>query len=216
MKKLNKETCEIIGAFIGDGYMWSYGKNKNKAAVGFVGHKIDDEDYIKIYLKKIIIKNFPKSNPRIYYRTDEKTIRLIDYSGEIANFLKEMGFNPGKKTKTVKIPEIIIKNKNLVNFTLRGIYDTDGCVFFDQRKAYSKPYPRVVLESYSSSLITQIHNLLSDKFKIYLNKRKSRDGQIIEIYGHQQLEKFLKHIGFSNKKHISKCPCGLAVRALSR
>jgi hypothetical protein len=29
-------------------------------------------------------------------------------------------------------------------------------------------------------------------------------GNYIEIYGHYQLEKFLKEIGLSNKRHLSK------------
>ena len=94
-----------------------------------------------------------------------------------------------------------------MNATIRGIFDTDGCVFLDKRKAYKKPYPRVTLQSASIDLINQLEDYLSKDFNLYVNK-SNRDGyrNYIEIYGHKQLERFLKQIGFSNKRHLNRLP----------
>ena len=35
-------------------------------------------------------------------------------------------------------------------------------------------------------------------------------GMVIEIYGHTQLEMFLKQIGFSNKRHLNKISASVA------
>jgi len=203
MIELNEEICEFIGAFIGDGYMSLMGK-KNYV-VGVSGNKVLDEDYLKNRLIPIVKKYFPKSNPHLRYRTDENTIVLLIYSKELCHFLMELGFNFGPKSRTVTIPSLIICKENLMNATTRGIFDTDGCFFIDKRKNYKKPYPRITLQVASIPLIEQLETYLSKNFSLYVDK-SNRDGKrnTLEIYGYQQLERFLKQIGFSNKRHMSK------------
>ncbi|MBR9683175.1 hypothetical protein GOV03_01410 [Candidatus Woesearchaeota archaeon] len=204
MIRLNEEICEFIGAFIGDGYLGRYGKRKNIYTIGFAGDKKLDEDYFKNYLVPLIKRNFPFTNPHLYYRTDENTLMLRIYSKKLFEFMVQLGFKPGVKTYTVTIPLVILENKDFLNATIRGLFDTDGCIFFDKRKTYNKPYPRIILELFNYGLINQVSNHLSKDFKIYINGRKTRKSKIIEIYGHKQLEKFLKQIGFSNQRHLSK------------
>ncbi len=202
---LNKEICEFIGAFIGDGYLGNYGKTKKQYVLGISGNKELDEDYFKNYLIPLLKKNFKCINPRLYYRNDENTIMLRINSKELYDWFMDLGFNSGKKSHTVKIPEKIFNNKKLVKYVIRGIFDTDGCIFFDKRSNYCKPYPRITLQLASMDLINQIEFYLSNHFNLYTN-RSSWNGKrsCIEIYGHKQLEKFLKEIGLSNKRHLAK------------
>ncbi len=144
--KLNKEICEFIGAFIGDGYFGTYGKKQRSYIVGFSGDKKLDEDYLKNYLKPLIKRNFPFTDPKIYYRNDENTIVLKVYSKKLYEFLLEIGFRQGKKAHNIMIPQIILENEDFMKATIRGIFDTDGCFFLDKRKAYNKPYPRITLQ----------------------------------------------------------------------
>ena len=212
--KLNSKICEFLGAFIGDGYMGNYGKRKNQFLIGFVGNQKLDEHYLTKHIYSLIKTNFPFTNPILRYRKDENTIRLRIHSKELFKFFLELGFNPGKKSRTVRIPEIIFNNQKFMNATIRGIFDTDGCIFLDMRKNYKKPYPRVTLQSASIGLIDQLEEYLSKNFNLYVNK-SNRDGyrNYIEIYGHKQLERFLKQIGFSNKRHIDRLPPWLSGRA---
>lgn len=53
----------MIGALIGDGYFGVYGKKQNVYVVGFSGDKKLDEDYFKNYLKPLIKRNFPFTDP---------------------------------------------------------------------------------------------------------------------------------------------------------
>jgi len=205
LTKLNKEICELIGAFIGDGYLGTYGKTKRQYVVGISGDKKLDEDYLKNYIKPLIIRNFPYIIPRLYYRQDENTLMLRVNSKILFNQFRELGFDSGKKSNVVTIPQMIIENEEFLKMTIRGIFDTDGCIFFDRRKQYNKPYPRITLQSASLKLIDQLECYLSRRFNLYVN-RHNRDGyrNYIEIYGHGQLEIFLKEIGFSNKRHLNK------------
>lgn len=203
--QLNEEICEFIGAFIGDGYLGNYGKRKNQYVIGISGDKTLDEDYLKNYLKPLIKKSFPFTDPKLYYRTDENTLVLkVNSKALYTSFLK-IGFVQGKKSASIVIPEKIIKNDRFMKATIRGIFDTDGCVFLDKRAIYKKPYPRITLQLASIGLIDQLEGYLSKKFKLYINKN-NREGyrNYIEIYGHEQLERFLKQIGFSNQRHLKK------------
>lgn len=199
---LNSEICEFIGAFIGEGYL---GKYRNGYTVGISGNQELDEDYLKNYLLPLIKKNFPFTKPKLYYRTDENTLMLKMYSKQLYYFFRNLGFTDGKKAHRVSIPQVILDNKVFMRATVRGIFDTDGCVFFDKRKVYTRPYPRITLQVASVPLITQLAHFLSPQFTLYVDQ-SNRDGKrnTLEIYGHKQLETFLKQIGFSNKRHLGK------------
>ena len=109
----------------------------------------------------------------------------------------------GKKVYTVTIPEEIINSgeNKLINSCLRGIYDTDGCVAFDQRKTYTKPYIRIVLHMKSPELIKQIYSVL---IKQDINATMTKDLCYIQINGVIECMKFIKKIGFSNPRHSDK------------
>ncbi|HLG23512.1 MAG TPA: LAGLIDADG family homing endonuclease [Candidatus Nanoarchaeia archaeon] len=203
--QLNEEICEFAGAFIGDGYMGIYGDSKNNYTIGITGDKTLDKHYFENYLVPLIKRNFPFTNPKIYYRNDEHTILLRIYSKQLYDFMLELGFNCGKKSRTVILPPRIIHYPKFMNCVIRGIFDTDGCLFFDKRKNYNKPYPRITLQSSSIELINQLESYLSNNFTLYVNK-SNRNGyrNYLEIYGFSQLETFLKQIGFSNKRHLDK------------
>ncbi len=211
MVELNEEICEFIGAFIGDGYMSNLGKNKNIYVIGISGNQILDEDYLKNRLLPIVKKYFPNTNPRLFYRKDENTLVLLIYSKELCDYLISLGFSFGPKSRKVTIPQIIVQSERLMSATIRGIFDTDGCVFQDKRKTYNKPYPRITIQIASIPLIEQLETYLSKSFSLYVDKR-NRDGKrnTLEIYGHLQLERFLKQIGFSNKRHLSKTDAPVA------
>src|SRR3989344_5052564 len=194
--KIDPEIAELIGAFIGDGYITS-----ENYVVGFAGDRYLDRDYFLNFLYPLLVKKFDVC-PRIYFRKDENTIMLKVRSKILVKIFLSWGFKPGIKSRIVSIPDSILKNKKLLNPCLRGIFDTDGCVFYDRRTVYSRPYPRITLQSASITLIEQIEAHLSENFKVYTYK-KARDGyrNYVEIYGHKQLEMFLKQIGFSNNRH---------------
>src|SRR3989344_6656998 len=99
--KLNKEICEFIGAYIGDGYLAHY--ENHQYIIGISGHKKLDEDYLKNYLKPLIKRNFPFTKPRLYYRDDENTLMLRINSKKLYRLFIKLGFHRGKKSRNIKI-----------------------------------------------------------------------------------------------------------------
>lgn len=201
---LTNDLCEVIGAFIGDG-MFNLYKNK-LYQVEFSGDSNLDLDY---YSKKIIpfIKTIiPNINPHIYKVKERNCVRIVFYSKDLFYFFKDnFKFVPGRKTYTVFIPEIIMNaDESFIDSTIRGIFDTDGCVFLDKRKIYKGFYPRITLQTVSKPLYIQLKDYLSKHFKIYTAEFKNREVYVIEIYGENQLNKWMNKIGFSNKRHLDK------------
>ncbi len=179
--------------------------NQRHYIVGICGDSQLDKDYLEKRLRPIIKKKCPENKPKIYFKKGKRGMELRVFSKRLFEDLKRLGFNPGKKSHTVRIPKQVLENKKHTRATIRGIFDTDGCLYIDRRKRYKVPYPRITLQSASIGLIGQIESFLSKDYKTYVNTQ-NRDGyrNYIEIYGHKQLGKFLKQIGFSNARHTSK------------
>jgi len=69
---LNEELAEVIGAFIGDGFIGRYGKNPGYH-VEFVGSPIHDKKYYN-YLSKIITKHF---NVKPRFKIHQGALRML-------------------------------------------------------------------------------------------------------------------------------------------
>lgn len=201
--ELSKEICEFMGAFIGDGFFNCY--NNKLYQIRFSGDsQLDLEYYTKCIIPNIK-KSFPSLNPHIYKVKNKNGMNITFYSRELFYYLKDViGFTPGKKVYTVSIPEIILKNESLIYPTIRGIFDTDGGFYLDKRKGYKKPYPRIALQTVSKNLYSQLVLILSKEFKIYHRYNPKREIYLIELYGHQNIKKWMSLIGFSNKRHLDK------------
>ena len=200
---LSDELCEFAGAFIGDGFFNCY---KNKVYnIEFAG----DSRYDLPYYQNIIIPTISSVipvRPKIYKVDSKNSMRVIFYSKELFYFLKDFfNFFPGKKAHSVKIPDKILNSQNnFIRATIRGIFDTDGCIFFDRREKYKKPYPRILLQIVSKNLYEQIKDYLSKEFKLYTRFNEKRKIYVIEIYGINQFKKWMSLIGFSNKRHLDR------------
>ena len=196
---LSIELCEFVGAYVGDGCGCLNGKT-----VSIVGHASLDLDYL-LYMKSIIDQLFQLKG-KLLFAKYKNAVYLRYYSTELYQFMAErFGFPKGKKVEIVQIPSLIeCSSKELLFRTIRGVFDTDGCVFFDKRKKYATPYPRIRLQVKSKPLIDQLEKILSSDFRISRPKCRTRKHHTIEIYGHEQFDKWMKIVGFSNSKHLNR------------
>ena len=106
--KLTKGIVELIGALIGDGYI--YQKN-HKYQRGLVGNPATDKKYLET-LKQLILEEW-KKNVKIKLRS--KAIRIVFDSKEICEFLiNDLKMFHGKgKCENVTIPKEIYCNWDL-------------------------------------------------------------------------------------------------------
>jgi hypothetical protein len=120
--------------------------------------------------------------------------------------LSEMGLFVGKgKSRNVTIPDLILQKKwKFAKWTIRGIMDTDGTLFFS-KKTYDHPiYPTIELRTCSTGLAKQMETLLlQNGFRARL-RGNEKEGYHVALYGIKMLRKWVMEIGFSNPKHANK------------
>ncbi|MBI3623839.1 hypothetical protein HY212_07215 [Candidatus Pacearchaeota archaeon] len=202
--KITKAKAEIVGVYIGDGYTY---KNNNKYQIGFVGSPMTDVSLFK-RVKKLIKKEWDKE---VNFKVRDNGLRMIFRSKEVSDFLigyLKLPFGKGKCEK-VKIPEEIAKDWNLVKYTIRGIMDTDGTVFVSKKPRVDK-YPTMEITTTSQLLAEQLRRILLKQGFIVGNIRKSTSklsklpAYRVPLYGKENLRKWIREIGFSNKYKLDR------------
>jgi len=197
---LDKDLSYFIGLFIGDGFTNKYSRYYITQFTGDKKEKKFYETLIFDYCKKTF-----DIIPLIREAKVGNYIRVNIYSIDLFNLITErFKISAGRKSKTVLIPKEILKSDSaVIKSCIRGLYDAEGCVFFDKRQAYKKPYPRIDLHMNNLALLKQIYNLLNG-FKIKCSLSTIEDNLRVLIYGESEVKKFVKEIGFYNPKHLEK------------
>lgn len=161
----NPEIAEILGAFIGDGWI-----EKRGSAWYICGNPEEDKEYYDDFLAPLFSKHFISVKPRHF--TYWGVYGIVTYRTEIIKKALASGFHAGDKARTVTIPDEIMNSENLDVKTavLRGIFDADG-TFYAIRKTgkydsvWSQTHhaqPRLTLSSASQGLMRQISTLLDE------------------------------------------------------
>lgn len=209
---MNEGLSEFIGAFIGDGCLSSYPIKKGlyKAEViQFTGGWSKDNLYYRKIIGSIIKKNF-KIELRVYHRKDDDTVRAYTYNKKVINFLRSLHFSFGPKANTVVIPTSIVNNKKLSISCVRGIFNTDGCVYRRYSKKYNRHnkvysyYKIIQFKSNSVLLIEQIKTILNN-LKIKTNRIiKDEKAYVLRVTSQQEVNKFISTIKLNHQYHINR------------
>ncbi len=193
------ELAEIIGIMLGDGCLHKTKKGTYQICVAFNKKET-------LYLNHV--KNLFETYfyPYIFNINEQKDeFLLVKGSKEIGMYMKSIGLMSGNKIKNkVKIPEWIFTNHSFMVAVLRGLFDTDGCIYrkYDHyaqiQFKFGSPY---ILNSIKRALLylfynpTKIQKELNHKnffgYKLYL----SRQGEI---------DRFFEEIRPMNQKHVDR------------
>ncbi len=201
MYKLNKELAEFYGILLGDGCMSKfYSQNRDKEIIRIDGHGTDDREYYN-HLQSLI-KKITKRKISIGYRNNKNAIFMTFSNKKLSNFLNsELNFPFGKKKG------MIISNKflkeNLIDHVLKGLFDTDGSIYFtkNNHKKEGRTYPIVEISSHNDNLIKQLLEILENKgFNPVLSHYKDS----IKLHGKKEVTKWMDEIGSNNPYKKSK------------
>lgn len=102
----------------------------------------------------------------------------------------------------VDIPSWIFEEKLYKQACIRGLIDTDGCVYKKERKEKNGvEYRSVAINFKTASLPLQksLGKLFSD-----LNFKTSVSGRTLYLFGKEQILRYADEIGFSNPKHFNR------------
>lgn len=191
---------EFYGALLGDGWISIFTNKvsgKKIRFIGFSGHIKNDKEYL-IRIKNITKKLFSRDGymrDKLKYNTVEFTFGHIDLINLLHN---ELNFPIGLKIN-LKIDDRFLKDWNLSKYIIRGLFDTDGCLFFDKDPRYKSPYPVIDITTNSKELRNQLKQILDNNhYKVILNAKG------IRIKGVKQMIKWFKEIEPKNKRHLLK------------
>lgn len=200
---LTLDLAEEIGLHIGDGSMNFY---SNKGLYQLRGHIIDDKNHYETQIRELYVKLY---NLKINLREMKSTgvIGFQIWSDGIVTFKHNiLGLPLGEKGQ-IKYP-LFLNTKDLFFAFLRGLFDTDGSLYFENKRG--KPYPRLEIKSTSEPLSLEITKRLN-KYGIpatchkYKRKEKNwNDLYSIVIRGYSSVGKWINLIGSNNKKQKEK------------
>ncbi len=211
--KITPALAEISGMFAADGSM-------QKEHICMWGNITEDKEYYDNHMAPLFSTLFNKKL-NVHEKKSNSVYGFYLCKKEVINiFNKKLNFPIGKKTYTVKVPNLIFKSKNTKIYSsfIRGFTDCDGCISFFKRyaKGYCRfkrkfhIYPRIDIVSTSQSIIKQISKMLEFlKIKHTVHRRKSNqsnraDSFTISIKGKERLNHWMKKIGFKNPAKITK------------
>ncbi|MEK7567743.1 MAG: LAGLIDADG family homing endonuclease [Patescibacteria group bacterium] len=184
--------AEFIGLMMGDGGI------NNLWQANITLNAIKDSDYA-VYVSKLCYDLFGVF-PAVRKRKNKQALVISLASTTIIDFLVSSGLPRGNKIKAgLKIPKWILANKSYRIACVRGLMDTDGCLFIHNHRVSGKVYKNIGLcfTSYSVELIIQVVGIF-EEFGIpaHINGK----GRNIYLYRAESVSKYLKIFGTSNKR----------------
>ena len=213
----NPETTEILGAFIGDGWI-----QKDLKAFYIVGHPSEDKNYINTVLKTLVEKNFCKVKPRLFSYWGVYGLPI--YKKQVIHEMISLGCVPGLKSLSAEIPRWVIDSKNfeVKKSIIRGVFDTDG-TFWCERSRYKgasewrkthNHHPELRFTSCSQKLLRQMGVLLNEfgiTSKLMQKARKGNahgrevnDSFALNVRRGEDIEHFFQEIKPHNERHLTR------------
>lgn len=188
----SKSLAEFFGIMLGDGGI------NNLWQANITMNSIEDAEY-SLYIKKLI-QNLFCISPAVRKRKGRNAIVISAASTTLVDFLVARGLPRGNKLKQgVRIPDWIIEKHAYRKPCIRGLMDTDGCLFIHTHKIAGKPYNNIGLcfTSYSPKMLKQVASIF-EEFRIM--PHISSQGRSIYLYRADAVAKYLKVFGTSNKR----------------
>ena len=208
-KSISCDLAEEIGWHIGDGSMNYYiNKGKIVGSYSLRGH-IEDDKLHYIQRVKPLFKKLYHITLRLHEMPSTGVFGFQIWNSKFVSFKKKLGLPLGKK-EDITIPKVLMKiNKNR-SAVLRGIFDTDGCIYLEKKNR--SLYPRMHIGTISKKLAkSMVANFRILGFRTTLHhenqnkiQRRINTLYVISIRGKEMFNKFMKEIKPQNPKHIRK------------
>lgn len=188
--------AELVGILFGDGGIsnpWQIIVSLNSDL---------DLDY-SLYVSDLFQKLFSiKTTTR--KRPNQKTLVIDCSSSSVLDFLVSKGIVIGNKiAQEFDMPQWIINNPQYKRFFIRGLIDTDGCLYIHQHKVRGKLYKNLGLcfTSYSKRLL---HSTASVFQEFGIKPHISNQERSIYLYSYKSVLKYLDTFGSSNPRILRK------------
>lgn len=206
--KITEDLAEEIGWHIGDGSMNYYlSKGYKRGIYQLRGHIEDDKAH---YIQRIkpIFKEIYGIDISLREMPSTRVFGFQIWGKDLVKFKQSLGLKVGPKIDIV-IPDKFLTEDRFKIGIIRGIFDTDGCVYLEKRKTGF--YPRLEIKTISLQLAKQLKSIfisLNLRATMYEEKRRLYGNQkicyAVIIRGKEMFHNFVKIINPKNPKHLAK------------
>ena len=130
MIKITEEIAELCGMHAGDGTLYKTSRGLVWEMRGDLLEKEYYVDHVAPLLRKITKETF---KPKFRSGGKNGCFGIQTSNKILTNLIVQLGFNPGTKTFTVRIPKYIFDADDEIRLSfVRGLFDTDGCIRFER------------------------------------------------------------------------------------
>ena len=135
-------------------------------------------------------------------RKGKDCVVVAAHSIELVEFLIQNGLNLGNKVKIdADIPHWILEKEDYMRSCLRGLIDTDGCIYLDKHKYKEKLYFHMGLNfhNHSKALVNSVFQIFN---KLQFNSTQGIDAVVLRKQ--EQIIRYFSEIRSHNPKHRSR------------
>ncbi|MEA2715286.1 MAG: hypothetical protein QOG91_314 [Candidatus Parcubacteria bacterium] len=191
----NERLAEFMGIMIGDGGVAPY-------HIAVTLHSIDDKVY-SLYVSDLIFELFG-IRPKIYPKKSSLAIDIVVHRKKLVDHCISLGLNQGDKIRNgLDIPAWIQSDPRWAIACIRGIFDTDGCIFTHTYNSNGKEYSyqKIEITSASPPLIISISKILK---KQGFHARIGSRGTSVHLESQSDIRMFKTLVGTHNQKNLPK------------
>ena len=195
LPKDSVQLAELMGIVFGDG-----GINNPWQLVISLNAEADIE--YKEYVSSLL-SNLFGIDVAIRKRPRQKTVVVVASSTTLVDFLVEKGAARGNKVaQQISVPSWIRENFTFEKAFVRGVVDTDGCLYIHKHTVKKRHYEHVgfCFTSCSLKLIEDVATILK---KAAIKPHIADDGRRIYLYSYKAVERYVEIFGSSNPRILT-------------
>lgn len=186
--------AELFGILAGDGHIGEYQTTMTTNSLTDIQHAR--------YTQKLFKKLF--GLPAAFtFRKGKRACVVVVSSKEVVRFLVDRGMQKGHKIRAgLCMPKWIRANNKYRSAFIRGVFDTDGCIYTDTHHINGREYKNLgmaftnrslpLLSDFKDALESlSLHPTQKTKYTVFLRREKD-------------IKRYFALVGSSNPKHTQK------------
>ena len=193
--RYSQKFAEFMGILFGDGHVSKY-------QVSITTNSKTDKAHA-LFIKELI-KDLFGISAKLKYYANENTVVVVASSKALAEFLNRHGMPVGNKLqKGLSIPIWILSNALYQKAFIRGLFDTDGCIYVDVHKINKKIYKHfgLAITSYAEELLNDVIKMLQS---LGFSPTHRTSQKSLFIRKQDEIVRFFQEIGTNNPKHYKR------------
>lgn len=194
--ELSDDLAEFLGIVMGDGHLSEY-------QVLIVTNARTDYAHA-LFIKNLANDLFSPLRMRVHRHTKDNGVSLVISSKSLVNAFTALGMPKGNKIwNRLEVPGWVLSSPSYRKAFLRGVFDTDGCVYLDthHRTAGTYRYLGWTITSYAGTFLAGLEKILLS-FGFSPTHRESQKS--VFLRRQDEIHRFFAEIGSSNQKNLRR------------